>query len=73
MSYSTTKIDVSSKVTIMVVRQQLTCVFMTLQSVQGLSPVQRENTNDIVISTCGNKSSRVFVAWCNYTNTGDKI
>lgn len=54
-------------------RQQLTCVFVALQSVQRLRLVQGENADVIVVSTCCDKSSGVFFTRCDYTNTGDKV
>lgn len=51
----------------------LTCVFVTLEHEKGLRLVQCENTYVIIISTCGDESSRVSLTWCYHAYTGYKI
>lgn len=52
---------------------ELTCVLVTLQGKQGLWLVQCENTNVIIISTCGNKSPGVRFTGCNAAHAGHKV
>ena len=50
-----------------------TCVFVTLESEQGLRSVQCEDAYVVIIPTCGDESSGICFTGCDHTHAGYEV